>query len=706
MRAPYAAKRSWTLALFVALVAAISGGCGDDDGDAAAGGSDGGASDAGDATTGEPTEGVCEHDASDDAPAFLSRIGCRADFDVLASQPLDNSIPGARSVKVVFDPVEGTLYFQNTKEYPRHFDFAKAQLASGSGAGFITTLAAFNDTQYTTNDRRYYLGAVTYYEEPNAWVFEIATNDTASPAMITELFGAVRDAVYFGSVLGFHPTSDTVELTAGELADDIEIVTTTDLFADTDYQPLNLATAVGQLRFLKASALENTYVGYRDIVVLDEVPNDISVVAGMITEVFQTPLSHVNILAQNRKTPNMGLRRATTNPQLLALSGKWVKLTVGAFEWSIEEVTEAEADAFWEAHKPEAITLLPFDLETSDLRDIEDVTEHTDTAPYVTLAAIKKAVAAYGAKAANYSVFSTDPKVPSKKAFAIPLRYYVEFMEQHGFFDRVAKLQADASFVNDPAVRDEKLATLRDDIEAASLDPAFEALVAAKLAADYPGRSIRFRTSTNAEDLGGFPCAGCYDSHTGDPAEYAGDQLAAARDAIRKTWATVWKLRTYEEREYHSIDHTSVAMALLVHTNFPNEEANGVAITANPYDPTGSLAGFYVNVQKGGDVEVVAPPPGITSESFIYQFDAKNQPTQYLTYSNLVGEGEKVLTSAQVYALGAALDAVHTRFSSVYADAAAVYAMDVEFKFDDEAAPGKAPTLYVKQARPYPGRGQ
>jgi hypothetical protein len=32
--------------------------------------------------------------------------------------------------------------------------------------------------------------------------------------------------------------------------------------------------------------------------------------------------------------------------------------------------------------------------------------------------------------------------------------------------------------------------------------------------------------------------------------------------------------------------------------------------------------------------------------------------------------------------------------------------MDVEFKFDDEADPTKPPTLYVKQARPYNGRGQ
>ena len=31
--------------------------------------------------------------------------------------------------------------------------------------------------------------------------------------------------------------------------------------------------------------------------------------------------------------------------------------------------------------------------------------------------------------------------------------------------------------------------------------------------------------------------------------------------------------------------------------------------------------------------------------------------------------------------------------------------MDVEFKFDDEADPAQPATLYIKQARPYPGRG-
>ncbi|MEA2696341.1 MAG: hypothetical protein QOI66_612, partial [Myxococcales bacterium] len=60
-------------------------------------------------------EGTCQAAAGGDAPDFLKTIGCRADFDVLASQPLDATIPGARSVKVVLDQLDSdALYFQNS----------------------------------------------------------------------------------------------------------------------------------------------------------------------------------------------------------------------------------------------------------------------------------------------------------------------------------------------------------------------------------------------------------------------------------------------------------------------------------------------------------------------------------------------------------------------------------------------------------------
>src|SRR5690606_12452291 len=109
-------------------------------------------------------------------------------------------------------------------------------------------------------------------------------------------------------------------------------------------------------------------------------------------------------------------------------------------------------------------------------------------------------------------------------------------------------------------------------------------------------------SSTNAEDLDGFTGAGLYDSKSGDP----NDPQRPVLDAVRKVWASVWYFRAFEEREYRSIEHTAVGMGLLVHNSFPEEEANGVALTNNPFDKSGLDPAFYVNVQLG-DESVVLP---------------------------------------------------------------------------------------------------
>ncbi len=148
-------------------------------------------------------------------------------------------------------------------------------------------------------------------------------------------------------------------------------------------------------------------------------------------------------------------------------------------------------------------------------------------------------------------------------------------------------------------------------------------------------------------------------------------------------------------------------MALLVHRSFPDEEANGVALTANPYDASGLEPGFYVNVQQGGS-SVVKPELGVSTDQFVYHYSMPGQPIVFISNSNLVPTGQTVLTTTQTYKLGQALDAIHTYFYKTYgptaADPTAWYAMDVEFKFD--GLPGEEPALYVKQARPHPGRGQ
>jgi pyruvate,water dikinase len=632
-------------------------------------------------------------------PDYVQHLGCQGDFSQLASIPLDATLPGARSVKVVLDQFDkDAIYFQNSAKYKIHYQFA-SKFLGGPRLPIVPPLDQFNQIEYTSKERRFILGAVTFYDGPKVWAFEIAPYDTATPEMVLKVYQAVKAAAYFGADLVFHPTSQAVELMARNLPASVKVMTTETLFAKIDYQPLNLGDAMGQLRFVNAADVARTYLGYRDIVVLEAVPNDISVVAGMISQEFQTPLSHINVLSANRGTPNMGLRKAMTNPALRALEGKWVRLTVKAFDYTVVEVTSAEADTWWNAHKPPTITLPVLDQTVTDLRDIEKVVVEGQGS---LRDAISKAVTAFGAKAAGYSVLSNTPGIPARKAFGIPATYYTQFMQKNGFFARVDAMMADQKFKDDPAVRDATLARLRADILATPLDPAFQALLDAKLKAEYPNTSMRFRSSTNAEDLDGFPCAGCYDSHTGDPAVGAEDLWLA----LRKTWSTVWKFRTFEERTYHGIDHKTVGMAVLCHHNFPNEAANGVAVTANPFDPSGLEPGFYVNVQVGGDAEVVAPPPGITSDEFIYEYTYPGQPVIFISHSNLLMEGQTVLNALQTYELGTALDAIHKRFSAAFGAGSGNtgwYAMDVEFKFDSEK--GEAPHLYVKQARPYAGRG-
>lgn len=648
--------------------------------------------------TGDDPAQVCQ--ITGETPDSVSAIGCLDDFEKLASLPLDASIPGARSAKIVIDRSGGDiLYFQNSKKYPIHWDFASQHL-SGNGLPVVGSLGQFNSTEYYAPDRRFILGAVTRYEGPGLWVFEIAPYDTASADMITTAFRAISDNSYFGSELAFHPTSESVATSARELPDDIEIVTTEQIFADIDYQPLNLAEAYGQLRFVAADTLGSTYVGFRDIVVLDKVPNDISVVSGIITGEFQTPLAHINVLSQNRRTPNMALRGAMDDPALRALEGRWVKLDVDPFEWSITEVSQEEADAWWDEHRPPAVQVPGANVTEDRLLDVGDLLD-PDLDQY---ARIQAAIPAFGGKASHYAELSAIEGVPVPRAFAIPLHYYDQFMTEHGFKQRIAELLEDPAFRGQPEVRDAELLRLRQDMQTAPIDPVFLAALIDKLRTEYPGTRMRFRSSTNAEDLDGFTGAGLYRSASGDP----DDPNRPVADAIRKVWASVWSFRAFEERSYRSISHLDVGMALLVHRSFPDEEANGVAVTANPFDPSGIDPAFYINVQLGEE-SVVKPEPGISTDELLYQYNRPGQPVIYLRHSNLVPAGESVLDSAQLYSLGTALDAIHNHFYESYGppvdDPGRFYGMDVEFKFDD-LTPGTEPVLQVKQARPHPGRGQ
>lgn len=643
----------------------------------------------------EPVPVVCELEAPDETPDFLQLLGCPDDYDRLASLPLDTSIPGARSAKVVYDRVTDELYVQNSNEYLLHHAFCAAHL-SGGDLPFVPDLGQFNAIEYFSPERRFILGALTYYSGPDRYVLEFSPYDTADATMASTLFDAVQTATPFVDI-AHHPTSELVQVNTA--AAGLPTVTTEEIFADIDYQPLNLATAVGKLRFVDADDLETTYVDFRDIVVLDEVPNDISVVLGIVTEQFQTPLAHINVLSQNRGTPNMGLRGARSNPELIALEGKWVELTVGAFDWSIREVTREEADTWFDAHRPDTVQVPELDLSVTEVLPIEEALDPETTAMRDR---IRDAIPALGGKASHYAELYAIGSVPVPPAYVVPVYFYDQHMTTHGLYDVAATMIADPRFEADPAWRDAELAVLRESIRAAPVDPALVTAVEAQMQVLGLTRS-RFRSSTNAEDLEGFTGAGLYTSKSGE----IGNPDKSIEDAIREVWSSVWFLRAVDERRYRGISHLEVGMALLCHRSFPDEYANGVAITANLFDPTGVEPAFYINVQRG-ESSVVKPAPGVTTDQILYQYDRPGQPAIYLAHSNslLLGDDPSVLTGAQLFELGQSLSAIHSHFASAYGTTpGGFYAMDVEFKFD-VVEPGGEPELFVKQARPYPGRGE
>jgi hypothetical protein len=625
----------------------------------------------------------------------VEQIGCEADFLELASQPLASSIPGARSVKTSVDrEADLALSFQDSRAFPIHWDYLFNHRSSAQGLPRVPALDQFNASEYYLPDRRFLLGALTHYEGPDRWVYEISPYDTSDAAMIATAFDRIASQAFIGPELYFHPTSLNVESAAEALPPRIRRVSTDELFAGADFQALNVAESLGQLRFVAADELDDAYVGFRDIVVLDRVPNDIAVTQGIITAEFQTPLSHINVLSRNRGTPNMALAGAMTNPELRGLEGEWVRLVVGAAEYRITRVERAEADAWWEANKPPGVMVPGLDLTVDDLRNVGEIVPVV-TVPAQLREVIREGTRAFGGKAANYGALAHVPGLNVPPGFAVPIYFYRQFMEENGFDQRVAALLADPRFATDARLRDAELARLRDDMSAATVNADFERVLLAKLAQDYPGVRMRFRSSTNAEDLDGFTGAGLYTSRSGD----AGD-AESILDAIRRVWASVWSFRAFEERSYRSIDHLQVGMGLLVHRSFPSEDANGVALTNNPFDPNGLEPAFYVNVQVL-EFSVVQPPPGVVPESFLHYYDVQNRPLSYLSESSLVGPGQRVLSPAQVAELGASLDAIRQFFAPAYTPAPGSdpwWAMDVEFKFDAEE--GQPPALFVKQARP------
>ena len=444
-----------------------------------------------------------------------------------------------------------------------------------------------------------------------------------------------------------------------------------DLFSETDFQALNPGEGFGLLRALDPDERPTP----RDVVIYETLPNNLPRVAGIISTVPQSPLSHVNLRAIQDGIPNTFIRDALDKPSITTLIDSYVHYTVTEEDWDLRPATRAEIDAHYESSRPDHTQTPEFNLSVTGIKPLSRIGFEDWKA--------------FGVKAANLAVLGTlgFPAGTVPDGFAIPFYFYDEFMKAHDFYTRVGTMLANEEFQTDFEVQDDRLDDLRDDIKDAETPQwIIEALTA--MHAQFPeDTSLRYRSSTNNEDLPGFNGAGLYDSKTQHPEETEEDGISKS---LKQVFASLWTFRAFNEREFHRIDHLAAKMGVLVHPNYSDELANGVAVS---FDPISEQDGnYYVNTQLGEDL-VTNPEAHSVPEEILLE---RNGRYSVLATSNQVPPGQLLMSNNQLRQLRAHLEVIHDHFAGLYNPGPGEpFAMEIEFKITSEDI------LAIKQARPW-----
>ncbi|HVR73022.1 MAG TPA: PEP/pyruvate-binding domain-containing protein, partial [Planctomycetota bacterium] len=608
---------------------------------------------------------------------YVLEITTSADLERL-TRP-ESSLPGVdRAGKFLVpvrdgDPELLPVLFQNVNRYAFHQELLRGE--------FPEKFAGLTQAQYLAIverrlTRQYFAGIIFRFEgSPAAYGFDIFTPDgiagelprveevrwvyqhlasrfaPGDPAYAPRLIPAVRQAE--GWVDPGFPISFAF---GGGLP---------------GYIPYTRAVNHGRVQVLTRAAFESANergaFSFQDILVLDHKPSDVEgVIAGAITESIQDDLGHLAIRTARRGTPNAFVRDATR--VLAPWHGKLVRLEVGSTSYTIAESAPAEAEAWWASHRPRLGEVPEVDSEHVRLDAVWEI-PLDGSAPLLTR---------YGGKAANfarlYALLEEKHRVP---AFTVPFAHYNRYLETNRVRSRIdpgltityaqyiEEVLSDPVLGSDSALRFEALEKVRELIEDGLVDPNLVRSIALRVPLVF-GRSdlnVRFRSSSNVEDLLEFNGAGLYSSLSGCAADdldlddrgpsrcdrSEANERGVAR-ALKRVWASLWNFRAHEEREYYGIDHRRARMAVLVSEAFPNERSNGVAFTGNP-DVRGDRS-FLINVQLG-DTPVAFPDPGVLPERDILEMEdgvvkriIRSRP------STLAAPGQVVLTDDQLRELG------------------------------------------------------
>jgi pyruvate, water dikinase len=667
---------------------------------------------------------------AEETPDYATRLDGADCLDQLRelSIPFASELGESFSVKFYIPSSEGAprVYFQNTREHPLHFDFARNVL------GVTGTADDFAAATYTGANRTAFAGTLVSYPSVRAgargaatdvvapWTLSFFPGDALSGDQARLVHRLVEERLTCLSWTGaterlvYVPATNEREAEAeaddgGFRRDGIGWMSRRELLGGLAFQALNRGVAYGTLQRLTPEELEKTPVSFRDVLLLPRLPNELPLVGGTITEELQTPLAHVNVAARSRGTPNLAYPGAGMDPDITSYLGQLVRFEVTSGGFTVTSATSDEARAFWEARTP-ARFVPTFDVERAGFPSFDEV-GFGDW----------KSV---GTKAANLAELThfLGENAP-RHGLAVPFHYYDQHLrasltsaelcdaaEQscardgrsaevcararalclpdsgpEPLGDWAARLLQTPAFNEDTALREASLASLRYGIEHSPLAEETGALLDERVGEVFGDAKVKLRSSTNTEDLPDFSGAGLYESH----GAYAKGDRAASK-VLAKVFASVWSFRAFEERAFWNIDHLAVRMGCAVNQAFVDELANGVLITQNIVDP--ATFGMYVNVQRG-EASVTNPEGGALPEAFSILADADYQVARS-RFSSLSPD-EPILTRDEIKALYDAGALAQSHFSKLYGRSVV---LDIEFKLTPEHR------IVFKQARPYVAR--
>jgi hypothetical protein len=677
-------------------------------------------------------------------PKYLERLASPTDFALL--QGAEGEVNYLGKAGRGLPPLDRPCMFQDSARYPRHITFIKSfpELAHIDFDAYLN-LVMKNATRVLWAGSLVYVstGVHPRTKARGVLAYFIYADDAVTEALTVEqiqevdarLKGCVPYARDLLVLVGMNRIqADRFAAQASTLATKgVDVIDPAALRPADGAEGYSLGEGYGFLRIVPAGVKASDY-SPRDVLVTESPPEDLSLVAGLVSSLPQNLHSHVNLRLREKMIPNARVPDIYQNRVVSLLDGKLVHITVEEHAVRIEPALLETAMAFWADHRPHV------DPPAADLAE-------TRLRPFEALRATD--ATSVGTKAANLGELTQVLPAGNRVVggFGIPFAAYRDFMRDTGLAPKLEALLADPRLDTDGQFRRAALDLLRDAIEGATVPAGLAGQIAEMVRGTFGTGAetlpVRFRSSSNVEDGAHISGAGLHDSARGcladdldgddagpsrclaaderadleaqlaaRQAEYAahperdwlpgiiqdlGNDLFHERGvarALKKVYASLWNDRAFEERAYWGIDHWLAYMGVAVEPSFVLEKLDAVAVTNLEAGDGGPL---YRVVSQGGRQGVVRPAdPTLVAETVTWRRGPGDQPTdvRVVNFSSL-SPMAPLWSDPQLGELAGLLFGVHDHFATKVYPALAHPSFDLEIKLtrDDR--------IVIKQVRPY-----